>query len=55
VNKDEVLTATATVLLLFTALIDWNVYSWLILAGVVIVLMAWYFRKTDDNTPELVP
>ena len=53
-NKDEILTAFAIILLLFTALIDWNVYSWLILVGIIIIVIAWYFRKTDNSTPELI-
>lgn len=48
-NKDETLTAIAVVILLFTALIDWNIYSWFILVGILIIVSAWYFRKTDDK------
>jgi hypothetical protein len=44
-DKDEILTIVATLILLFTALIDWNIYSWLILVGIVIILFAWYSRK----------
>ena len=49
-DKDEILTSIATIILLFTALIDWDVYSWLILVGVVIIVFAWYFRKTEDDS-----
>ena len=52
-KKDEILTVIAAVILLITALIDWNVYSWLILVGIVIILSAWYFRKKDDRLLEL--
>lgn len=44
-SKDQVLTAVAVVLLLFTALINWDIYSWLILIAVIAVLAAWYFKK----------
>ena len=44
-DNDEVLTIIASLLLLFTALIDWNIYSWLILAGIIIIISAWYIRK----------
>jgi len=44
-NKNEALTAIATVILLFTALIDWNIYSWLILVAIIFILGAWYFKK----------
>lgn len=48
-DKDEVLTSIAAVVLLFTALIDWDIYSWLILAGVAVILFAWYIRKAGGN------
>ena len=51
-KKDEVLTTIAIIILLFTSLIDWDVYSWLILVGIVIILFAWYFRNTDERSTE---
>ena len=48
-NKDEILTTIAAILLLFTALIDWDIYSWFILVGIVIIIFAWYIRKTENN------
>jgi len=45
-NKDQILTAISIVMLLFTALINWTIYSWLILIAVIILIFAWYFRKT---------
>jgi hypothetical protein len=51
-DKDEILTLIATIILLFTALIDWNIYSWLILVGLVFIISAWYFRRTDKETAE---
>ncbi|MFX0202678.1 MAG: hypothetical protein ACFFCW_41775 [Candidatus Hodarchaeota archaeon] len=46
-TKDEILTAIAIIILLFSVMIDWNVYSWLILVGIVVIIFAWYFRKKD--------
>lgn len=43
-SKDQILTTTSIVMLLFTALLSWNVYSWLILVAIIFVLMAWYFK-----------
>jgi hypothetical protein len=48
-NKDEILSAIAVIILLFTALIDWNIYSWLILAGIIPLIFAWYFRQTNES------
>jgi len=44
-TKDEILTSIAIVILLFTAMVNWNVYSWLLLLTIIVVLAAWYFRK----------
>ncbi len=43
-TKDQIFTASAIVLLLFVAFVDWTVTSWLILAAVILLLMAWYKR-----------
>lgn len=43
-NKDEILTAVAVAILLFTAMINWNIYSWLVLLATIVILAAWYFR-----------
>jgi len=45
INKDQALTAIATLILLFTAMITWNIYSWLILVAVIFIVTAWYFKK----------
>ncbi len=45
-RKDQILTTIAIIILFFTALIDWTIYSWLILLAVIILLFAWYFRKS---------
>jgi hypothetical protein len=44
-KKDDVMMATAVIILLFSSMIQWTVQSWLALAGVIILLMAWYFKK----------
>jgi len=44
-TKDEALTAAAVVMLLFSAMITWNIYSLLIFAAVIILLVAWYVRS----------
>lgn len=43
-NKDEILTSVAVLILLFTAMINWNSYSWLVLLAIIVILAAWYFR-----------
>jgi hypothetical protein len=45
-KNDDVLSSLAVILLLFTALIDWNIYSWLIFVAVVMILFSWYIRKS---------
>jgi len=45
IDKDKVLTIISIILLLFTAMINWNIYSWLILVAIIIILFAWYFKK----------
>jgi len=44
-TKDQIITAVAITILLFTSLINWNIYSWLILVAVILLLFAWYFKK----------
>ncbi|MEM2082915.1 MAG: hypothetical protein QXY18_05890 [Nitrososphaerota archaeon] len=44
-TKDQILTSISIIMLLFTAMINWNVYSWLILIAIIIILIAWYFKK----------
>ncbi len=44
-NKDEVFSTIAVIILLFTALMNWNIYSWLILIGIVAIIFAWYLRR----------
>jgi len=44
-TKDQIMIAISTVILLFTAMINWNIYSWLTLLAIIVILIAWYFRK----------
>lgn len=44
-HKDNILTGAAVLILFITAMINWTLYSWLILVAVTLILMAWYFRK----------
>jgi len=44
-TKDKILTAISIILLLFTAMINWNIYSWLILVAIIMILAGWYFKK----------
>jgi len=44
-TKDQILIAISTVILLFTAMINWNIYSWLTLLAIIVMLIAWYFKK----------
>ena len=44
-TKDQALIAVSIIILLFSAMTNWNVYSWLILLAIVIILMAWYSKK----------
>jgi len=46
-TKHNVLIAIAVFILLVSAMIEWNVYSWLILVGIIVILFAWYFRKRE--------
>jgi len=45
-TRDQILTAIVVILLLFTAMINWNIYSWLILIAIILILFAWYVRKS---------
>lgn len=44
-TKDNIVTAISITILLFTAMINWNIYSWLILVAIILILIAWYFKK----------
>jgi uncharacterized membrane protein len=45
-NKDQILISIAVFILLLTTMINWTVYSWLVLAAVIILLFAWYFKRS---------
>jgi hypothetical protein len=44
-TRDQALIAVSVIILLFSAMTDWNAYSWLILLAIVIILTAWYSKK----------
>ena len=44
-KRDDLLSSLSVVLLLFTALIDWNIYSWLIFVAIASIIVGWYLRK----------
>jgi len=44
-KKEDAILAISIIILLFSAMIEWNVYSWLVLVGIILVLLAWY-KKT---------
>ncbi len=45
VNRDDILTALALIILLFSAMVTWTISSWIILVAIIIIAIAWYFRK----------
>jgi 4-hydroxybenzoate polyprenyltransferase len=45
IKKDEAMTIAAALILLFTAMIEWNSFSFLMLLAVVLILSAWYFKR----------
>lgn len=45
ISKDKILTTISIIILLFTAMIDWTIYSWLILVAIILLLIAWYIKK----------
>lgn len=47
-TREEILTAIAVTILLFTAIVNWNIYSWLIFVVIVIILIAWYSRPRRE-------
>jgi hypothetical protein len=44
-SKDDILTALALIILLFSAMVTWTISSWIILVAIIIIAIAWYFRK----------
>jgi uncharacterized membrane protein YqaE (UPF0057 family) len=44
-SKDNILITIAIIILFITMFIDWNIYSWLILVGIILFLLGWYFKK----------
>jgi len=48
-TKDGIFSAIVIVLLLFTSLITWNIYSWLILLVMLLVLAAWFLKRGSKH------
>ena len=44
-TRDDTLTIIAILILLFTAMITFTIYSWLLLLAIILIVMAWYYRK----------
>jgi len=44
-SKDDILTALALIILLFSAMMIWTISSWIILVAIIIIAIAWYYRK----------
>jgi len=44
-HKDSILTIISVIILFFTAMIDWNIYSWLILVAIILLLIAWHTKN----------
>ncbi|MDD3264194.1 MAG: hypothetical protein PHT94_04855 [Candidatus Nanoarchaeia archaeon] len=44
-QKDKILTIISIVILFVTSLINWTIYSWLILVAIILIILAWYFRN----------
>ncbi|MCJ7423909.1 hypothetical protein MUP01_06525 [Candidatus Bathyarchaeota archaeon] len=51
-TKNEVLTTFVIILLLFTAMINWNIYSWLILVAIILTLTVWYSKSESTLKPK---
>jgi membrane protein implicated in regulation of membrane protease activity len=52
VTKDETLTAIAIIILLFSAMITWNIYSLLIFLAIILILTAWYLKQPRKQQKE---
>jgi len=44
-GKNQILTAISIIILFIAALIDWNIYSWLILVAIILLILAWGSKK----------
>jgi hypothetical protein len=53
-TKDQIVVIISVIILLFTAMINWNIYSWLILVAISLIVIAWYIKSThtkSEKTP----
>ncbi len=44
-TKDDILTAIAILILFFTTMITFTIYSWLVLVAIILLCVAWYYRS----------
>lgn len=44
-TKDQIVMIISIIILLLTAMINWNIYSWLILAAIIMIVAAWYIKS----------
>jgi len=51
-TKNETLTIIAVLLLLFSAMITWNIYSLLIFLAIILILTAWYLNQPGKQQKE---
>ena len=45
ITQNSLVVIIAIIILFATALIEWNIYSWFILLGTIILIFVWYFKK----------
>ncbi|MCW3974915.1 MAG: hypothetical protein NWE86_01565 [Candidatus Bathyarchaeota archaeon] len=50
--KDQIVVIISVIILLFTAMINWNIYSWLILVAISLIVIAWYIKSTHTKSEE---
>jgi len=51
-TENEVLTTFVIILLLFTAMTNWNICSWLILVAIILALIIWYSKSESALKPK---
>jgi len=51
-DKNDYLIAYSVLILLFVSLINWNLYSWLFLVAIMLLIVEWYStsNSTKDTT-----
>jgi hypothetical protein len=51
-TKDQIVVIISVIILLFTATINWNIYSWLILVAISLIVIAWNIKSTHTKSEE---